>query len=163
MTLPVADLVKIRELAEPLLNDLGLELVDLEFKQEGRRWFLRFFIDKEGGITLDDCADFSREIGPLLEVEDPVRTSYHLEVSSPGLDRPLKTPEDYRRFAGRLIKLKARERIDPDGRGHLRKTFVGELLGLAEGKVRVRQTDKKGGIVEIPFEGIEKAHLELEF
>ncbi len=154
---------KIRELAAPILREMGLELVDLEFKREGRDWFLRFFIDKEGGVTLDDCADFSREVGTVLEVEEVIKSAYRLEVSSPGLDRPLKKAEDYKRFAGALVKIKTRERIDPDGRGHLRKTFVGELLGLAEDRVRVRQTDKKGGVVELPLDEIDKAHLEPEF
>ncbi|MFA5516294.1 MAG: ribosome maturation factor RimP [Desulfuromonadales bacterium] len=154
---------KIRELAAPILGEMNLELVDLEFKQEGRDWFLRFFIDKDGGVTLDDCADFSREVGTVLEVEEAIRRAYRLEVSSPGLDRPLKKPEDYQRFAGQLVKIKTRERIDPDGRGHLRKTFVGELLGLEDDRVRVRQTDKKGGLVELSLDGIEKAHLEPEF
>ncbi len=160
---PETPLDTIQELAAPILQEMGLELVDLEFKREGRDWFLRFFIDKAGGVTLDDCADFSREIGTVLEIEDLIRSSYRLEVSSPGLDRPLKKTEDYRRFAGQLVKIKTRERLDPDRRGHLRKTFVGELLGLEEGVVKIRQTDKKGGEVELPLEGIEKAHLEIEF
>lgn len=154
---------KVHQLAAPILTDMGLELVDMEFKPEGRDWILRFFIDKEKGVTLDDCADFSREIGSVLEIEDVIHSHYRLEVSSPGLDRPLKTPQDYQRFAGRLVKIKTTERVDPDGRGHLRKTFVGELLGLENEQVRVRQNDKKGGVVELPLTGIEKAHLEIEF
>ncbi|MBE0596409.1 MAG: ribosome maturation factor [Desulfuromonadales bacterium] len=157
------DIDKIGELAEPVLRAMGLELVEVEFKREGRDWFLRFFIDKEGGVTLDDCAAFSREIDAVLEVEALLPEAYRLEVSSPGLDRPLKKEDDFRRFAGQQIKLKSRERIDPDERGHLRKTFVGELLGLENGVVRLRQTDKKGGEIEIPLEGIEHAHLEPEF
>jgi len=159
----IADIDRICELAGPVLQAMGLELVDLEFKREGRDWFLRFFIDKEGGITLDDCADFSREIDAVLEVEEVIPGAFRLEVSSPGIDRPLKQPDDYRRFAGQLVKVKSRERIDPDERGHLRKTFVGELLGLEHGLVRIRQTDKKGGVVEIPLDDIDKAHLEPEF
>lgn len=159
----IADIDRICELAGPILQAMGLELVDLEFKREGRDWFLRFFIDKEGGITLDDCADFSREIDAMLEVEEVIPGAFRLEVSSPGIDRPLKKPDDYRRFAGQLVKVKSRERIDPDERGHLRKTFVGELLGLEQGLVRIRQTDKKGGVVEIPLDDIDKAHLEPEF
>lgn len=157
------DLVRIQQLAEPILQEMGMELVDLEFKREGRSWLLRFYIDKEGGVTLDDCADFSREIDTVLEIEDLIAASYRLEVSSPGLDRPLKKPEDYQRFAGRLVKVKTCERIDPDARGHLRKTFVGELLGLERGMVRIRQNDRKGGVAEIPLEGIEKANLEYDF
>jgi ribosome maturation factor RimP len=154
---------KVQRLIAPVLQDMAVELVDLEFKREGRDWFLRLFIDKEGGVTLDDCADVSREIDALLEVEDVIDTAYRLEVSSPGLDRPLKKPEDYERFRGRLVKVKTFEKLDPDDRGHSRKTFEGELLGLEAGMVRIRQLDKKGGVVEIPLEGIAKANLEFEF
>ncbi|HXV19419.1 MAG TPA: ribosome maturation factor RimP [Desulfuromonadales bacterium] len=154
---------KVQRLIAPVLQDMAVELVDLEFKREGRDWFLRLFIDKEGGVTLDDCADVSREIDALLEVEDVIDTAYRLEVSSPGLDRPLKKPADYARFRGRLVKVKTFEKLDPDDRGHSRKTFEGELLGLESGLVRIRQLDKKGGVVEIPLEGIAKANLEFEF
>lgn len=154
---------KVHRLIAPVLQDMAVELVDLEFKREGRDWFLRLFIDKEGGVTLDDCADVSREIDTLLEVEDVVDTAYRLEVSSPGLDRPLKRPEDYERFKGRLVKVKTFEKLDPDERGHSRKTFVGELLGLEAGRVRIMQLDKKGGVVEIPLDGIAKANLEFDF
>lgn len=154
---------RVHRLILPVLQDMAVELVDLEFKREGRDWFLRLFIDKEGGVTLDDCADVSREIDALLEVEEVIDTAYRLEVSSPGIDRPLKKPEDYERFKGRLVKVKTYEQLDPDGRGHSRKTFVGELLGLEEGRVKILQNDKKGGVVEIPLEGIAKANLEIEF
>jgi len=147
----------------PILETMSMELVDLEYKHEGRDWFLRIFIDKEGGVTLDDCADVSREVGAVLEVEDLVRTAYRLEVSSPGIDRPLKKVKDFERFAGRLVKLKTYESLDPDQRGHARKTFVGTLLGIKNGLVRIEQTDKKGGVVEFPLEGIAKANLEYEF
>jgi ribosome maturation factor RimP len=154
---------RVQSLLLPILDDLALELVDIEFKREGRDWFLRIFIDKPEGVTLDDCAEVSRQLGTVLEVEEVIETSYRLEVSSPGLDRPLKTARDFERFKGRQAKIKTREMMDPDGRGHLRKTFTGELLGLEEGRVRVRQTDKKGGVVELPLEGIAKANLEFDF
>jgi len=154
---------RVHRLILPVLQDMAVELVDLEFKREGRDWFLRLFIDKEGGVTLDDCAEVSREIDALLEVEEVIDTAYRLEVSSPGIDRPLKKPEDYERFKGHLVKVKTYEQLDPDSRGHSRKTFVGELLGLEEGRVKILQNDKKGGVVEIPLEGIAKANLEFEF
>jgi ribosome maturation factor RimP len=154
---------KVHRLLVPVLESMAVELVDLEFKREGRDWFLRLFIDKEGGVTLDDCAEVSREVDALLEVEDVIDAAYRLEVSSPGLDRPLKKPADYERFKGRLVKVKTFEKLDPDERGHSRKTFTGELLGLEAGRVRIRQLDTKGGVVEIPLEGIAKANLELDF
>ncbi|WP_432822050.1 ribosome maturation factor RimP [Trichloromonas sp.] len=154
---------QITNIVVPILESMSMELVDLEYKHEGRDWFLRIFIDKEGGVNLDDCAEASREIGAVLEVEDIVRTAYRLEVSSPGIDRPLKKVQDFERFAGSLVKVKTYESLDPDQRGHARKTFVGTLLGIEGGLVRIEQTDKKGGVVELPLEGIAKANLEYEF
>jgi ribosome maturation factor RimP len=153
----------IRRLLDPVLADLGLELVELEFKREGRDWCLRLFIDKPGGVTLDDCAALSREFGSVLEIEDLIETSYRLEVSSPGIDRPLHRPEDYRRFAGERVKVKTIDRMDPDGRGHSRKTFTGRLLGLEGEAIRILQLDKPGGEVLLPLTAIAKANLDPEF
>lgn len=163
MVAPGAILEKVQQLLQPILEEMALELVDLEFKREGRDWFLRIFIDKPGGVALDDCAAVSREIGAVLEIEDVIETSYRLEVSSPGLDRPLKKLEDFERFRGHLVKVKTFEKLDPDGRGHERKTFVGELLGFEQGRVRIRQRDKINGVVELPLAAIAKANLELDF
>lgn len=154
---------RVQQLITPILDECGMELVDLEFKREGRDWFLRLFIDKDGGVTLDDCADVSREVGSLLEVEDPIQSAYRLEVSSPGLDRPLKKAADYERFRGKLVKIRTYEKLDPDGRGHERKTFVGILLGLEDGIVSIEQNDKKGGVASFALSAIAKANLEFEF
>jgi len=156
-------LAAIRTLVLPILTGLGIELVDLEFIREGRGWLLRLFIDKPGGVNLDDCAEVSREVSALLEVEDPIESAYRLEVSSPGLDRPLKKPEDFVRFAGQLVKVKTRALLDPDQRGHCRKTFVGELLGLDGTLLRLRLIDKRGGIATLQLDDIEKANLEPRF
>lgn len=153
----------IEGLVRPILADLGMELVDLEFKREGRTWALRLFIDKPGGVTLDDCAEVSREVSAILEVEDPIASAYRLEVSSPGIDRPLKTAADFERFAGQPVKLKTRSLLDPDDRGHRRKTFAGELLGLDDGMVRLRQSDRRGGDIAIALEEIDKANLDPQF
>ena len=161
MQRPLVD--ELLDLVEPILDDAGFELVDLEFKQEGPEWFLRIFIDKEGGINLDDCAEISREVSAILEVEDIIDRAYRLEVSSPGLDRPLKKPEDFDRFAGERVKVKTLDLIDPDERGHKRKTFTGTLLGLHDGRIRIRQTDKKGGEVEIALTEVGTANLDPEF
>ena len=156
-------LATLEALVMPILTELGLELVELEFKREGHSWFLRLFIDKPGGVTLDDCAEVSREVSAILEVDDPIEAPYRLEVSSPGIDRPLKKPADYERFAGQLVKLRTRSLLDPDGRGHQRKTFVGELRGLDGSMVRLRQTDKRGGEIAISLDEIDRAHLEPKF
>jgi len=102
-------------------------------------------------------------VGAILEVEDPIKAAYRLEVSSPGLDRPLKKPADYERFTGRTIRLKTREMVDPDQRGHARKTFVGILLGLEGDRVRLELSDKRGGLAEIALADIDRANLEEEF
>lgn len=154
---------KIEALVMPILTDLGLELVDLEFKREGRSSALRLFIDKPGGVTLDDCAEVSREVSALLEVEDPIEVAYRLEVSSPGIDRPLKKAADFARFAGQMVKIRTRSLLDPDERGHRRKTFLGELLGLGDDGVRLRQTDRRDGEIVIPLHEIDKANLEPVF
>src|SRR5580692_8853402 len=97
---------RVQALAEPLARSLGLELVDIEYLREGPSWILRVFIDKPGGVNLDDCSTFSHALGPALDVDDVVGTTYSLEVSSPGLERPLKKPKDFERFAGKRIKIK---------------------------------------------------------
>lgn len=156
-------LTKIETLILPILADLGFELVDLQLQNEGRQQALRIFIDKPGGITLDDCVAVSREVSAILEVEDPIRSAYRLEVSSPGLDRPLKKVADFERFAGQKVKLKTLRLLDPDQRGHTRKTFVGTLLGLEADQVRLELDDKRGGVADIPLAEIEKANLLEEF
>lgn len=92
----------VRGIALPILESMGIELVDIEFGRVGRDAVLRLFIDKDGGVMLDDCANVSRELSLILDVEDVIACNYTLEVSSPGLDRPLKKPADYERFSGRL-------------------------------------------------------------
>jgi len=158
-----AVLTKIEPLVRPILDDLGFELVDLQLQIEGRQLALCIFIDKPGGITLDDCVTVSREVSAILEIEDPIRSAYRLEVSSPGLDRPLKKPADYQRFAGQKVKLRTCSLLDPDQRGHTRKTFVGTLLGLESDHVRLELNDKRGGVAVIPLNEIDKANLEEEF
>ena len=145
--------------AQPILESMGLELVDIEYGRVGRDALLRLFIDKEGGIMLDDCAEFSRELSMVLDVEDAIACNYTLEVSSPGLDRPLKKPSDYDRFAGRLIKVRTYEPFCDDG-GNKRKTFLGKLEGLVNGVVIMKLTE--GQTASIPIERVAKANLEFE-
>jgi ribosome maturation factor RimP len=144
----------------PILESLGMELVDVEFARAGRDGVLRLFIDKEGGVALDDCADVSRELSAILDVEDVIPGHYSLEVSSPGLDRPLKKPADYERFVGRLVKVRTFEGL-PDDAGNKRKTFIGQLLGLVDGNVAMKLSE--GQSASIPLEKIAKANLEFEF
>ena len=150
----------VTDLATSIMAPLGLELVDLEYKKEGRDMALRLFIDKPGGVTLDDCAGVSRELADILDVEDIVPVHYTLEVSSPGLNRPLKKIADYERYAGKLIKVRTFELL-PDDEGNKRKSFLGELLGLDNGVVRIRLTE--GQTAAIPLDKVAKSNLEFEF
>ncbi len=151
---------RVTEIAAPLAASHGLELVDLEYKREGPAMVLRISIDREGGVTLDDCANVSRELSEILDVEDVIQGHYTLEVSSPGLNRPLKKDADYERYRGRLIKVRTFELL-PDDEGNPRKTFVGELLGLDGGLVRLKLTE--GQTAGIPLGKVAKANLEFEF
>ena len=145
-------LATIRGFAEPLVADMGMELVDVEFRREGGGWVLRFFLDKEGGVTIDDCAQVSREVSAYLEVEDLIAHAYQLEVSSPGLERPLKKKEDFVRFVDRQVRVKFRQ---PTGE---HRVLIGTLCGL-EGDAAVLAVE--GENVLIDMENILKARLTL--
>ena len=147
-------LLRVESILGPLLDAEGLSLVDVEYTREQGGWVLRVFIDKEGNVTLDDCARVSREFGQLLDVEDIIPTSYHLEVSSPGLDRPLKKEEDFIKYSGRIVRIKTKEQVSG------RRNFKGALLGCTEGKVMVKVEGSE--IFAIPFSSILKANLEIE-
>ena len=146
---------KVRALAEPLLADKGMELVDLAFVTEHGRHVLRIFIDKPGGVNVDDCGEFSKEFSTILDVDDPIPQRYMLEVSSPGLDRPLVKEADFKRFVGKKAKIKAKEAIDG------RRNFKAVIDNVVEGKVFV--TDFDGKKFEIALSNIERARLEIEF
>jgi len=151
---------RISAIAESLCASLGFELVEVEYTRAGRSMVLRVFMDKPGGVTLDDCSELSRELSQLLDVEDIIREHYTLEVSSPGLDRPLKREEDYRRYAGRIVKIRTYE-VLADEAGNRRKTFLGTLMGLEDETVRLKLTE--GQLASIPLGKIAKANLEFEF
>ena len=143
----------IEELVTPVLNENRLELVDIEYKKEGKNWFLRIFIDKEGGVTVDDCSNVSRQIADLIEVEEIVPSSYTLEVSSPGLDRPLKKEKDFLRFKGQRAHVTTFTPIDHQ------KNFKGTIRDF-QNDVLFLEIDNQR--VEIPKNLIAKARLEIE-
>src|SRR5690348_5889576 len=123
---------RIREITNRVVSSSGLELVDLELRGGGNSRMLRIFIDKPGGVSHEDCANVSRELGTILDVEDAVPGgSYVLEVSSPGLDRKLSRAADFERFAGNRIKLTTRDLVN--GSRH----FEGKLEGFREGRITV--------------------------
>ncbi len=142
------------ELATPVAEELGLELVEVQFRREGRGWVLRLIIDSEAGIGIDQCAAVNREVGRILEVEDFIDHAYNLEVSSPGLDRPLKKREDFERFAGRLAKLTTHEPVDGQ------HVFVGKIEGMANDAVMLKMGKE---VKAVPYSLISKARLEVEF
>ena len=145
---------QVEEISESLVVSEGMELVDLEYRREGPRWMLRLFIDKEGGVTVDDCARISRELGDLLDVKDLIPQAYVLEVSSPGLNRRIRKKKDFSRFAGQKVQLLL---VSPkDGR----RKIVGDLVGVEGEEVVVIGTE---GRFSVALENIAKANLIYEF
>jgi ribosome maturation factor RimP len=155
-TEPVAE--RARQLLEPIVVREGFELVEVEWGREGPAWVLRIFVDRPGGVNIDHCQELSRVVEPVLDVEDFIEPAYSLEVSSPGLDRPLRKPKDFERFAGQRAHVKTYGPIDtPAGP---RKNWTGTLRGFEEGAVLI---DVDGALNRIPHDKIAKANLEYDF
>lgn len=144
----------VEEAAAPVAAALGLELVDVVYVKEGGDWYLRVFIDRDGGVTLEDCQALSEKLDRWLDQADPVPQSYHLEVSSPGLERPLKKLEDFRRFQGRTINLSTFAPVEG------RKKFTGRLVDAGEETVLL---ETQGRQLVIPLEQVAAARLKAEF
>jgi len=144
---------RVRALADPILLNEGMDLVDTEYRRESKGWVLRLTLDKEGGVTLDDCTRVSHEVGRSLDVEDFIQTPYTLEVSSPGLTRPLKTEKDFMKYRHRLIKVKTVDSIEN------RRQFKGRLLGVSENQIEI---EVEGGVFQIPLSNVAKANLEVD-
>ena len=150
------DLEKLNAAIEPVVTGAVYELVDVEWKHESGAWVLRVFIDGPGGVTLDDCAKVSRQLSATLDVSDLIGVPYNLEVSSPGLDRPLKKEADFRRYLGKLAKIRTRRSpADP----HARHNFSGRLLAVEGGAVKIDVGDQ---VCDVPIAAVEKAHLVYE-
>jgi ribosome maturation factor RimP len=149
------DPLHISELLEPSVRSLGYELVGVEYRSGGPGGaLLRVYIDSEQGVTIDDCQTVSYQVSGVLDVEDPIPGHYTLEVSSPGADRLLFRPHDYRRFTGSLVRL----RLDRPRDG--RRKFKGRLRGLEDGNVLIEQ---EGETLSLPLERIEQARLVPEY
>ncbi|MEK6791579.1 MAG: ribosome maturation factor RimP [Deltaproteobacteria bacterium] len=144
----------VREIAAPIAASLGLELTGVEFTSGLGARILRVYIDKPGGITVDDCSEVSRDLSAALDVEDPIPQRYTLEVSSPGLDRVLYGEKDFMKFTGRKVRIKTKAPIEG------RKNFHAVIAGVGNGCVLV--TDADGKDCKIPLANIEKARLEAE-
>ena len=145
--------IKIRDLIEPLAESLGLELADIEFNKTKGKGLLRVYIDKDGVVTIDDCANVSREISALFDVEDPIPYAYVLEVSSPGIDRPFKGLKDYKKQIGKTVRVVTHDPVD-------KQTFlVGKLEEVNEDSITLLiPKDRK---IVLPYTNISKARLEV--
>jgi len=153
---------QVRAIAGRVAASYGLEIFDVQFRREATGMVLRVRIDRPGSgataeesVSVDDCANVSRDLSAIFDVEDVVPGAYTLEVSSPGLDRPLTRPDDYRRFAGRRAKLVMREAVDGQ------TFFKGRLGGLEDGRVVIDAEDRRRHLVPIGI--ITRANLEVEF
>ena len=144
----------VRAIADPLLTNEGMELVEVNYRRESRGWVLRLTIDKEGGVTLDDCSRVSQQVGRELDVEDFISSPYVLEISSPGLTRTLRSEKDFIKYCNRLIKLRTFDPINS------RQQFKGKLLSVSNNQIELEMEE---GIVQIPLAKIAKANLEIEF
>ena len=140
--------------AEPAIAAMGFELVDVEYVKEGNHWYLRLFIDKEGGVDLDDCANVSREISGIIDLKDPIAQAYFLEISSPGIERPLKKDRDYERFKGSMVKIQTTTPVQ----GY--KSFTGYLVGIVDANIVLEYENKR---ISIPRDVILKSNLYVEF
>lgn len=141
---------QLQELLEPVVSALGYELVGIEHVPGKRRALVRIYIDSEQGISLADCERVSHQVSGVLDVEDPVRGEYSLEVSSPGLDRRLFTLDHFRRFAGRWVRLELGQPVAG------RRKFKGRIDGVAEGDVLLTVD---GEAQRVPFRRVNKARL----
>jgi ribosome maturation factor RimP len=146
------DLVK--NIAERILVSEQMELVDLDFRQEGRKWILRLFIDREGGVTLDDCANISRQLSVALDVEDLIDRRYILEVSSPGINRPLTKDADYIKYIGKKVRIRTSEPIAGQ------RNFAGILSDFKNGIVTLSTEENE--TCRINRKDIIKAKLDLD-
>jgi ribosome maturation factor RimP len=171
------DIQALEQLAAPVVAGLGYELVDLEWKHEAGHWVLRILIDREPApdatpeagaspasptstVGLEDCARVSHTLGAEIDVADAIHVPFHLEVSSPGLNRPLRREADFRRFAGHKARVRTRTPVEDPGSPSGRRNFAGRLVGAEGGRVRI---DVEGKVFEFPVTDVEKANLVYEF
>lgn len=145
---------EVSKLVEPILAGIGFELVEVEYLMHYGRWVLRVYVDKEGGVTIDDCASVSSELGDLIDVKEFIQHPYILEVSSPGLDRPLKKEKDFIQAIGKKVKI----RMANPQMG--RRNFSGYLYDFREEVLYLRVDNRE---VLLPWRDVEKANLVYEF
>lgn len=144
----------VRALASEAVRREGADLVEVEFRREPVGWVLRLYVDKQGGVGLDDCRRISEVVGTLIEVEDAVPHAYTLEVSSPGLTRPLLVPADWHRAVGSLVKVVTKQALGG------KQDFVGRLLQVGPEEVRI---ELDGNEIVVPFVLVARARREVEW
>ncbi len=144
---------KVMGIVEPVVNSLGIRLDYLEIIRMRGKLLLRIFIEKEGGVTIDDCESVSREVEAILDVEDPIPSSYVLEVSSPGLDRPLRGPKDFKRYIGKTARVVTSTPLQNQ------TFFLGDIENAGDDEVVLLLQGNKR--VVIPYKIISKARLEV--
>jgi ribosome maturation factor RimP len=148
----------VAELAQPIVDELNLELVDIEYVKEGKDWFLRVFIDSEDGIDIEDCGNVSEKLSEILDEKDPIENLYFLDVSSPGAERPLKKDKDFQKAIGKQIAVKTYEPINGE------KMFEGQLLNFDGAEITLLQTIKtRKKEMVIPYEKVASARLAVTF
>jgi ribosome maturation factor RimP len=148
----------IEEIAAPIFQELGLELVEVEYVKEGKNWFLRIYIDSDNGIDIEDCGIVSERLSEKLDELDPIPHNYYLEVSSPGAERPLKKDKDFEKAVGKNIFIKTYEPIDGE------KNFEGKLLEFDGQTLKIEVKIKtRSKVIEIPFGKVAKARLAVTF
>jgi len=145
---------QIELLVEPIIREKGLELVDVEYIREGAHWYLRLYVDKDGGVDMDDCSGVSHSVSEMLDDKNPIPQAYMLEVSSPGLERRLKKEEDFIRFQGSLVMVNTTSQFQGF------KEFSGNLIGLINDEIVLEYKNKR---IAIPRALVKKAHLALDF
>lgn len=144
---------RIEELIQPTVTEMGYELVDVEFVKEGPNWYLRIFIDKEGGVTIDDCEAVSKTLEKIFDEKDPIEQAYFLEISSPGIDRPLKKKEDFIKYNGEMVDVKLYKQYEGS------KEYTGKLVGYDEndGTVTIEVDNKNIAFTKKEIAGIRLA------
>lgn len=146
---------KVLPLLEPIVEANALELVDLEFVKEGVNWYLRVYIDKDGGVNIDDCELVSRALEAKLDEKDPIEQAYILEVSSPGIDRPLKKEADFVKYQGEIIDVKLYKAVNGS------KQYQGKLLGLENGVLSIEE--ENGNVVTFEHKDTASVRLAVIF
>jgi ribosome maturation factor RimP len=148
----------VEDLLTPILSNLDLELVDIEYVKEGKNWFLRIYIDKDSGVDIEECGLVSERLSEKLDELDPIPHNYFLEVSSPGAERPLKKEKDYQKAIGKNVFIKTYEPIDDEKTFEgILKAFDGETVTI-EVKIKTRKKE-----VVVPFDKIASARLAVTF